>query len=152
MASRDDVERVRRVIIASQKVKERRVEVEAVEKRRTETEEGSRHEAEVRANEARLRATGIVDLFNALRDSRTVVLTEKEPAVVRFCNDDHSMLAIEFDKHMETSKSFGSDWDGVVTYHTRCVLARFDKDGGLWVDAIKVKDDLVGAVGMAISR
>ena len=152
--SKESVDRIRQAIEEAQKSKDIRERQRAIEKQA----EADRREAERQAlivqNEARLRATGVVDLFEALRDSgllklseerqietttthrsfwkeweeSTVKIIDAEPAVIGWSSDKRG-ISIEFDSYL----TYAEDSEGFDCCfgHTLSLEAKIMEDGRL---------------------
>jgi hypothetical protein len=79
---------------------------EAEEKRRREIADEkarkSTEEAALRkANKAALEATGVVELFKQIQDSRVVTLTADEPATIKW-SEDYAWITLGFDQRSDS--------------------------------------------------
>jgi len=97
--SKEIVDGIRNAIEEAQRAKNSREEREAARKQTAELAREEQQRALIARNEERLRATGIVALFEELRDSKVLTMNkEGDPTTIEW-NSDKKGISIEFDQH-----------------------------------------------------
>ena len=95
--SKETVAGIGRAIEEAQREKNLKEEQEAVKRKAEALRLEAERQALIAQNEARLRATGVVGLFEELRDSKVLTMSEAgNPAEIRW-NSDNTEISIKFD-------------------------------------------------------
>ncbi len=131
-------------------------------------------EALIAKNEAKLRATGVVAIFEALRDTQAVtwssfqkqtkirqglfqkettrIETTTEPARVDFHGEYHEIISIDYNAYT-TQDGSNSEWaptGGYSETHYSSITAKFLNDGNLVINDEPITDGLENAIKNAL--
>lgn len=144
--SKEIVAEIEKAIEEAQKAKILREEQEASKREAESRGQKAREKALIAQNEARLRATGVVELFEGLRDSKTLTLfkaddpaTADDPAKILWGNSDKTVIHIEFDRYI--LDGYVPNPDGEDGGPTRCkfIEATISRNGNLQINEHEMK-------------
>jgi len=134
--SKEIVVGIGRAIEEAQEAKILREEQEIVKRQAESLGQEAEHQVLIVRNEARLRASGVVDLFEELRDKKVLTMFKTgDPATISW-DSDKTEIVIEFDKFgYYLPDSDGSRW----TKRTKHLRAEISENGGLKIGEHEMK-------------
>lgn len=138
--SKETVAGIGKAIQDAQRAKELREQQEAAKRQAESLRQEARHQALFARNEASLRATGVVGLFEELRDSKVLTMTKGgdqaiinwDPDRILTSDQDRTVISIEFDEHVV--ERTGSDYNNGYDTRTLSLSASLSKYGTLQVN------------------
>lgn len=119
--SKETVAQIGKAIEEAQGAKDLREQQEAARREAEEFRQGTEYQALIAQNEARLRATGVVALFEELRDSGTLKLEEKMRVEI---HSTKSFLGIEWPVVEERIEDYKP---AIITLYGNGIRMEFDK-------------------------
>lgn len=105
--SKETVAGIKQAIEEAQRAKNLREQQEAAKRQAESLRLKAEKNAWIAQNEARLRATGVVALFEELRDSRVIQMNDAgNPATISW-NFDNTQISINFDEYSYMDHGYG---------------------------------------------
>ena len=135
--NKEAVDGIRNAIEEAKRARKLREEREAARKRTAELTKEEQQQALIARNEARLKATGVVALFQELRDSGVLTIKKDVPAEIKW-SSDRLKITIEFDEG--TYQQEIGDWPGFEDRTSNESLsATIKPDGSFWIGGRTMK-------------
>lgn len=153
------MDEIRKSIEGAQKAQQSKEKQLAAARQAEKIKKEQLRQAQIAENERKLKATGVVELFKELRDSKVLTWSEDYSDLhAHICwNIDKTQVDIQFDHRIEESHQPDTDRGGYYTQTYEChrvISARISENGNLTINdhIMKPKEKLENVVKMEILR